>query len=270
MSQSIYIDAKNHNKNRTEEFRITLKRILFNLLLIYACLDANTQALINDLDYTDLAKWDFYSEPFGVRKNNITENTNTFQVFFSIRYLIGMAIMWNNPKEPETFDICSSFILPKDSVHFSFNCTGLKVDSLLLKVKLYQNNEEFLEQLIFPLKMDGLNEVSFKNADAAIMDVHIYGKSMMRYDSISLKIDNFKMFTSSQNLTHSLQKYSPQISDSDVVPLSLISELNDFKNVKIIGLGESIHGSRSIQQEKKNIIEKLYGDKNIKLICFEA
>lgn len=181
-----------------------------------------------------------------------------------------MAIKWHNPQEPETFDICSSFILPKDSVHFSFNCLSLKVDTLLLKVKLYQNNEEFLEQLVFPLNMNGLNKVSFKNTDATVMDVHIYGKSMIRYDSISLKINDFKMFTSGQNLSHALQQYAPMIKSSDAVPLPLIGALNDFKNKKIIGLGESIHGSRSIQEEKKNIIEKLCEDKNIKLICFEA
>lgn len=43
-----------------------------------------------------------------------------------------------------------------------------------------------------------------------------------------------------------------------------------MKTKKIIGLGESIHGSRSIIQKKKEITEKLCEDKNIKLICFEA
>lgn len=245
-------------------------RIRLTILLLLFIQNIDSQCIINNKDYNNLNNWEFFSEPFGIKKKDINENKNIFQVFFSKKYLINMAINWNNPKEPETFDICSSFILPKDSVHFSFNCSSLKVDSLLFKVILYQNNEEFLEQLIFPLNMNGLNKVSFKNTDATIMDVHIYGKSMMRYDSISLKINDFKMFTSGEDLSHALQKYSPIINNSNALPLSLIGDLNDFKNKKIIGLGESIHGSRSIQEEKKNIIEKLCEDKNIKLICFEA
>jgi len=185
-------------------------RIGLTFLLVFLFIHKiDSQCIINDKDYNNLYNWEFFSEPFGVRKNDIIENKNTFQVFFSKKYLISMAIMWKNPKESETFDICSSFIIPKDSVHFSFNCQSLKLDSLLLKVNLYQNNEEFLEQLIFPLNMNGLNKVSFKNTDAALMDVHIYGKSMIRYDSISLKINDFKMFTSGQNLSHALQQYSP-------------------------------------------------------------
>jgi erythromycin esterase-like protein len=246
-------------------------RIGLTFLLVFLFIQKiDSQCIINDKDYNNLYNWEFFSEPFGVRKSDIIENKNTFQVFFSKKYLISMAIMWKNPKESETFNICSSFIIPKDSVHFSFNCQSLKLDSLLLKVNLYQNNEEFLEQLIFPLNMNGLNKVSFKNTDAALMDVHIYGKSMIRYDSISLKINDFKMFTSGQNLSHALQQYSPLINNLDAVPLPLIGDLIDFKSKKIIGLGESIHGSRSIQEEKKNIIEKSCEDKSIKLICFEA
>ncbi|MDD3901773.1 MAG: erythromycin esterase family protein [Dysgonamonadaceae bacterium] len=251
--------------------KLAILRIELTILsLLLFIQKADPQCVINNKDYNNLYNWEFFSEPFAIRKNIITDNTNTFHVFFSKKHLIGMAINWKYPKEPETFDICSSFILPKDSVHFSFYCSSLKVDSLLLKLKLYRNNEEFLEQLIFPLNMNGMNKVSLKNTDATVMDVHIYGKSMIRYDSISLKINDFKMFTSGQNLYHALQQYTPVIKNSDAVPLPLIGALNDFKNKKIIGLGESIHGSRSIQEEKKNIIEKLCEDKSIKLICFEA
>lgn len=270
MFQPIYIDATNLNKHRTDKLWITLKRILFHLLLIYTCLDANAQALINNLDYTDLSKWNFFSAPFHVERNDTTENRDVFHVFFSKRYLLDMASKWKDKNKPETFDICSSFVIPKDSVHFSFYCNSLKVDSLLLKVNLYRDNEIFLDQLVYPLNMNGPNLISFRNTDAAVMDVHIHGKSMMQYDSIALKITDFNISTVNNDLDRAVCGYQSLISNMDVTPLFEINKLDEFKTRKIIGLGESIHGSRSIIQKKKEITEKLCEDKDIKLICFEV
>lgn len=237
MFQVFYINTTNLSKHRPEKLRKALKVFLINFLLIYSCLNANAQALVNNLDYNDLHNWDFSSDPFYVERNDTTKNRNVFHVFFSKRYL-DMVSNWRDKNKPETFDVYSSLVIPKDSVQFSFRCNSLKVDSLLLKINLFRNNEEFLDKLVYPLNMNGLNRISFRNTDATVMDVHIQGKSMQRYDSISLKIIDFNVNTTNKgSLRPIVDNQSFHINNMDVISLSDIDKFDDFENKKNYRIG---------------------------------
>lgn len=269
MFKTFYINTTNLSKCRTEKLRKALKVFLVHFLLIYSCLNANAQALINNLDYNNLHNWDFISYPFYVERNDTTQNRNNFHVFFSKRYY-DMLTNWGDRDKPETFEITSSLIIPKDSIQFSFRCNSLKIDSLLLKINLYKNNEEFLDKIAYPLNMNGVNKISFRNTEAAVMEVNIQGKSIQQYDSISLEIIDFKVNTTNKEpLTQIVENQNFHINNMDVIPLFDIDQFEDFKTKKIIGLGESIHGSRSIIEKTIGITEKLCEDNNLKLVCFE-
>lgn len=248
----------------------TMKNILLlSFLLLVFNQQTYAQSLINNRDYNNLHNWDIYRKGFNIQKNDISEKENTFYLSFSKKNLVEI-VSWGDEKNPGDFTLSTCLVIPEDSIHFSFNCNSLKVDTLLLKVNLYKENEVLLEQLIYPLEMNGLNEISFSGRDACVMETHIYGKSMMQYDSIGLKITDFNLYASNHNLANAITDTQARLNTQEVTPLSMIYELDEFKNKRIIGLGESIHGSRSIIQEKCNTIEKLCEDKNIKLICFEA
>lgn len=268
MSQ--HVNNTNFSKCRQGKLIERLKVLSVHLLLIHSCLNANAQSLINNLAYNDLHNWDFYSKPFYVRRNDTTQKRNNFHVFFSKRYY-DMVTNWGNRDKPGTFEITSSLIIPKDSIQFSFRCNSLKIDSLFLKINLYKNNEEFLDKLAYPLNMNGVNKISFRNTEATVMEVNIQGKSIQRYDSISLEIIDFKVNTTNKEpLSQIVENQNFHINNMDVIPLFDIDKFEDFKTKKIIGLGESIHGSRSINEKKIGITEKLCEDKNLKLVCFEA
>ena len=191
-------------------FLIKNKKIVFYLFFLsVTCLETSAQALLNDKDYNDLHVWGFSSLPFRIKENKGLTGENMFHVFFSKGNLA--AGWWPDKNSPETFDISGCFVLPKDSILFSFNCESLKIDSLSLKINLYKNNEIFQRQLIYPLDSNGGNYIGFKNTDATIMDVSFHGKSMMQHDSIALKIKDFNVSALNSNFLEVLQIYQPSI-----------------------------------------------------------
>lgn len=159
-------------------------------------------------------------------------------------------------------------MLPKDSIFISLDFKNYLLDSLALKLYLYKEKEEFVDSLVFSLNPNGNNNISFNNVNAGWVEFMLSGSTSNSSDSISLQIQHADIFAKNHDL-----KVWPQSQDSDLnvelfIPVRKIVELDEIRNKKIIGLGESVHGTRTISKEKSELLKKLL-DNNVKLVCFE-
>ena len=100
------------------------------------------------------------------------------------------------------------------------------------------------------------------------MELKLEGQSAHWRDTVLFQIQDAHIQAKNQNIDEWFRSLDFEIDVTKLFPLKKITELDELKIRKIIGLGESVHGSRSLFEEKSEIVKKLL-DKNVKLICFE-
>ncbi len=167
------------------------------------------------------------------------------------------------------FELQHSVPLPKDTVFISFDFKSFRLDSLSLKLYLYGERERFIDSLVFQLQPDGHNLLQFNNTDTEWMEITLDGRSTYKTDTISFQIVDASFRAKNQDIDEWFRSLDFDIDAASLFPLKKVTLLDELNNKKIIGLGESVHGSRTLFKEKAEIAQKLL-DKNVKLICFEG
>ncbi len=166
------------------------------------------------------------------------------------------------------FELQHSVPLPRDSISISFDFKSRRLDSLALKLYLYGESERFIDSLVFSLQPDGHNLLQFNNTDAEWMEITLDGRSAYRSDTISFQILDAGLRAKNQDIDEWFRSMDFDIDAASLFPLKKVTVLDELNNKRIIGLGESVHGSRTLFEEKAEIAQKLF-DKNVTLICFE-
>jgi erythromycin esterase-like protein len=94
-------------------------------------------------------------------------------------------------------------------------------------------------------------------------------RTALGYDTVSFQILDARIEANNCNLDEWFRSLNFDLNVTSLYPLTKITGLDELKNKKIIGLGESVHGSQNLFREKAEIVRKLL-DKNVKLVCYEA
>ena len=234
--------------------RKTSQRHILLLALISVCSLANAQGLTEQ--FRDFDSWQFVSNGF-----RLPDDKKAGPLFEASRPPSRFSNFAG-------FTIQNDIFLPDDSIAVSLDFHSRNLEFLSLKMYLYGNNEQFLDSLIFHLNTNGQNLIEFNNANAKWMEIVLEGKSSNASDTVSFRILDAGIQAKNRNIDEWFKSLNFDIDLASLFPLKKITELDELKNKKIIGLGESVHGSRTIKQEKIEIVQKLLNE-NVKLICFE-
>ncbi len=172
--------------------------------------------------------------------------------------------------------------IESDSIEIKFTCRSKN----LIKAHLIINTIDSLEHLI---KADTINTltnnkwVTFKRKihkkDISFLDLIIRALGKPEYNQVqSFWIDKLEILDNNNVSIDDeekipISKSIPDIKKKDYISFNPINpnfnQLEDLKKHKIIALGESMHGSESINQLASNLIQHQVKNNNCKLILFE-
>ncbi|MDR2037172.1 MAG: erythromycin esterase family protein [Bacteroidales bacterium] len=236
---------------------IPLRILLLLLIFTNFCLDVKSQDPVEhfpDFDYWKSINYGFLIET-GQKSDFLCELT------YKQNKIIPFTSVW--------FNLEYSIPLPQDSIFTSWSFKSYSLDSLKLKLFFYGENEEFLDSLIYTLDPNGHNHIGFFNAKATWMNIVLDGRNFSVRDSASLQIHEAGIRAANHNLKDWFRSLDFDLDVASLIPLEKVAGLDELKNKKIIGLGESVHGTETVFGEKARIARKLLSDSNVKLICFE-
>ena len=239
------------------------KRYFLIILFGSVCCLAKSQALAED--YSNLKNWLFDSNVFRLTYEDLPDVKS-----WDIRYIdIRTGIWWNKQNEPESFSMTGCTLLPKDSISISLNLKSYRLDSLTLMLYFYGKHENLIDSTIYPLDVDGMNNIRFNNERAELMQMKIFGFISEKIDSVSLQIRGLNI--RSKGIELKQWEQTPDTASIDIrriTPLPVIDRLDEFRNRKIIGLAESFHGGEQINIAIYDVIRNILPH-NVRLICFE-
>ena len=238
-----------------------VKRYFLSIILLSSvCCVAKSQPLASD--YSNLENWWFESSVFRITYDTLSDYRSCDITYIDKR----TGFLWNKQNKPESFSMIGCTLLPKDSVSISMNLESHRLDSLTLKLFFYGKYENLIDSAVYSL-VDGANDINFNKAE--FMQMKISGAISEKIDTASLQIQSLNI--KSQNVDLKQWEQTPDTASIDVrkiTPLPIIDKLDEFRNKKIIGLGESFHGGKHIESAIFDVIRNILSH-NVRLVCFE-
>lgn len=247
------------------KFTHSMKYLLCSL--VFLCLSANSQELTRQ--FSDLENWKFSTN--GVRFGNTQRDIKIQRTWrgASQRGPISVAGIIN--RDTLRFGLQYTVPLPQDTISLSFDFKNQNLETLNLRLYFYGEKERFIDSLVFPLHPEGHNHVRFNNLTGAEwVEVTLDGqRGTLGRDTVSFQILDARIEAKNHDLDEWFRSLNLDLNVESLYPLKKITGLDELENKKIIGIGESVHGSQNIWREKAEIVRKLFS-KNVKLICYEA
>lgn len=235
--------------------------------LAFLCLSINAQELTEQ--FSDIENWEFSTN--GVRFGNTQRDIKIQRTWrgASQRGPISVAGIIN--RDTLQFRFQYTVPLPRDTIFLSFDFKNQNLETLALRMYFYGKKERFIDSLVFPLRPEGHNHIKFNNfSGAEWVEVTLDGqRGTLGRDTVSFQILDARIEAKNHNLDEWFRSLTFDLNVESLYPLKKITGLDELENKKIIGLGESVHGSQNLWREKAGIVRKLF-NKNVKLICYEA
>ncbi|MDD4591786.1 MAG: erythromycin esterase family protein [Petrimonas sp.] len=235
--------------------------------LAFLCLSANSQELTGR--FSDLENWEFSTN--GVRFGSNMRDLKIQRTWRSASHRGPVIVAGTINRDTLQFRFQYTVPLPQDSIFLSFDFKNRQLETLALRLYFYGKKERFIDSLVFSLRPEGHNHIRFNNLTGAEwVEVTLDGqRGSLGRDTVSFQILDARIEAKNHHLDEWFRSLTFDLNVESLYPLKKITGLDELVNRKIIGLGESVHGSQNLWREKAEIVRKLFS-KNVKLVCFEA
>lgn len=243
-----------------------MKYFLYTLAF-FLCLSINAQELTEQ--FSDIENWEFSTN--GVRFGNTQRDIKIQRTWRGASQRGSISVAGTINRDTLQFRFQYTVPLPRDTIFLSFDFKNRNLETLDLRLYFYGEKERFIDSLVLPLRPEGHNHIRFNNLTGAEwVEVTLDGqRGTLGRDTVSFQILDARIEAKNHDLDEWFRSLNFDLNVESLYPLKRITSLDELENKKIIGLGESVHGSQNIWREKAEIVRKLF-NKNIKLICFEA
>lgn len=239
----------------------------FLCLLVFLCFSANSQELTGR--FSDIENWEFSTN--GVRFGSNMRDLKIQRTWRSASHRGPVSVAGTINRDTLQFRFQYTVPLPRDTVFLSFDFKNRNLETLALRLYFYGKKERFIDSLVIPLRPEGPNHIRFTNFPGAEwVEVILDGqRGTLGRDTVSFQILDARIEAKNHDLDEWFRSLNLDLNVESLYPLKKITGLDELENKKIIGLGESVHGSQNIWREKAEVVRKLF-NKGVKLVCFEA
>jgi erythromycin esterase-like protein len=278
--------------------QIMIKNIFIIILLlsIYPCLCAQTIEEKYSLDFHDFSwKIDGSMAHFYIDSIQVVNGKHPLQITSrkkmpmttkqdSMLYRIYNFGLRGMDKAPFRFNYRQDIVLPdfdnKNKVQLALNSKCHSIKNIYLKITCFDNNEKIVLIDSVDINKDkwGEDTLSFILKNTRMMSIEIISDNDYTLDEQIFWTDKLKIKIGETDFNNYVENQTEITADNHnrhIYPLSFNNEnsysgIKEFKNKKIIGIGESMHGNEDIKLAAFHFIKSLILNNSCKVILFEG